>query len=260
MSAGNEEIIFAIYVASFIFLLLVLVVVLLVYNYFKVKNQRHHDILDAVFETQEAERDRISEELHDGVGGKLSALKLQNEMLLSENDPAQTAKYVSDNSRLIDSIVTDIRRMVRNQSSKYLLSNGLTSEMETLVRMYASVKKDLVISFSNESDTDYLHPNFQVSLFRILQELIHNSVKHADATKMDIRIFDNKNELQVTYSDNGKGFDGEAAADGMGMRNIRARCELYSGTLLIGVTGGNGVHFDFRFPFHAIFAETDERD
>ena len=260
MSAGNEALIFAVFIIASTFLLLALVVVMLVFNYFKVKNRRHQDILDAVFKTQEAERDRISEELHDGVGGKLSALKLQNEMLLSENDPTQTAKYISDNSRLIDSIVTDIRRMVRNQSSKYLLSNGLTSEMETLVRMYASVKKDLVISFSNESDTDYLHPNFQVSLFRILQELIHNSVKHAAATKIDILITDTKNELQVSYCDNGSGFKGDETSDGMGMRNIRARCELYSGTLLIGATGGNGVQFDFRFPFHAIFVQPDEKE
>lgn len=260
MSAGNEEIIFAIYVATFTFLLLVLVVVLLVYNYFKVKNRRHQDILDAVFETQEAERDRIAEELHDSVGGKLSALKLQNEMLLSTNTEASVKDYASDHSRLIDSIVTDIRRMVRNQSSKYILSNGLTSEMEAMIRMYASVRKELDIAFINDFETDSLLPNFQVALFRMLQELIHNSVKHSGATGIRIHITENRNELQVSYSDNGKGFDGETSAHGMGMRNIRARCELYGGTLLIGTTGGNGVQFDFRFPFHAIFVQTDEKD
>lgn len=260
MPAGNEELIFAVFITASTFLLLALVVVMLVYNYFKVKNRRQQDILSAIFKTQEAERDRISEELHDGIGGKLSVLKLQNEILLSENESEQTSKYVAGNSRLIDSIVTDIRRMVRNQSSKYILSNGLSNEMEALIRLYTNVSAGLTIDFRSDFSTDSLIPDFQVALFRILQELLHNSVKHSGATKIEIYVTVSQSDFQVTYRDNGRGFESAGNDDGMGMRNIRARSELYQGSIRSNTSSGNGVHFDFHFPFSAIFAKKEEED
>jgi two-component system NarL family sensor kinase len=231
MPSNEKELVFAVFISAITFFLLASLIVLLVYNYFRVKSLKQKEILKAVFEAQEAERTRISEDLHDDVGGKLSALKLQNELVIAEGLTEPGMVYANKNANLIDVIVKDIRRIVRNQASKYLIENGLSHELLALSNQYRILTgMDIDIHF--DEDKLRLRPDFMVTLFRMLQELLHNSVKHSEATHILIRIAVNQGRLEVYFSDNGKGFSGdEIESTGMGLKNIRTRATLYNGSV-----------------------------
>lgn len=231
MPSGENDLVFAVFISAITLFILAALIVLLVYNYFRVKTQKQKEILKAVFEAQETERNRISEDLHDDVGAKLSALKLQNELVIAEGLTEPGTVYANKNSALIDVIVKDIRRIVRNQASKYLIENGLTHELQALCNQYRAIQ-----GFTIDLDVDEaelpLRPDFKVTLFRILQELLHNSVKHANASHIIIKLWRNQDRLEVFYSDNGKGFSGDRPdAAGMGLKNIRTRTHLYNGAV-----------------------------
>jgi signal transduction histidine kinase len=229
MPSGEKDIVFAVFIAALTLFILATLIVMLVYNYFRVKSQRQRDILKAVFEAQEAERGRISEDLHDDIGGKISALKLQNELLIAEGLTEQGAGLARRNSGAIDVIVKDIRRIVRNQASKYLHENGLSHELHALCNQYRSVS-GLEIDLRMDETEPPLKPDFKVAVFRILQELLHNSLKHANATAIIIQLRHFQDKFEVFYSDNGKGFSVPAGQqEGMGLKNIRARAQLYYG-------------------------------
>lgn len=247
MPSGEKDLTFAVIILTIIMLIIATMVILLFYNYFKVKSQKDREILKVVFETQEAERNRISEELHDDIGGKLSALKVQNELFLSEHMEEDDRVFGQKNGRLIDTIVTDIRRIVRNQSSRFIIENGIGQELLNLANLYMSLKKNVSIEVDLSDEPVALLPDFEVSLFRILQELLHNSIKHSGASKIRILISPDREKLRVVFTDNGKGFDAEAKADGMGLRNIKARAGLYRGQLSFSSIPNSSTTFEFSF-------------
>lgn len=229
MPSGEKDIILAVFTAAFVLLILATLIVLLTYNYFKVKSRRHKEILKAVFETQEAERNRISEDLHDHIGGKMSALKLHNEIILSDSQSATVAEYSGKSSALIDSIVADIRKIVRNQASKYITENGIITELQNLARQVTE-SSGIQVSIRTEGPEPAVSNELKVAVFRILQELFHNSIKHSEANAITIDIFTGPELLKVIYTDNGKGFDPETAeTSGMGIMNIRTRARLFDG-------------------------------
>jgi signal transduction histidine kinase len=231
MPSAEKDIIIAVFTASVALLVLSTLIVLLVYNYFRVKNRRNKEILRAVFEAQESERNRIAEDLHDHIGGKMSALKLHNEIMLADSPSPTTDDYCRKSGVLIDNIVTDIRKIVRNQASKYILQNGLGHELRNLCGQYKE-NPGIEIDLDLDQAAMQINPDFKVALFRIIQELLHNTVKHAQATQVMLRMLRNGNTLEVCYSDNGKGFEaGTDHESGMGLQNIRTRIKLYNGSI-----------------------------
>ena len=255
----NEEqtIVFGVFIAALTLFLLAGIVVFLVYNYFKVRMRKEKEILKAVFETQEHERNRIAEDLHDDIGGKLSALKLHNELLLSEALPQQSLEIVNKNARQIDVIVKDIRKIVRNQSSQYLLRNGLNGEVHTLFANYQNITQSQVEISIDGLPEENLLPDFQITLFRILQELLNNSMKHAAATLITLRISETKEFLEIFYSDNGNGFpDDKFESIGMGQNNIRTRSKLFKGELKVVSIPKVETSFAIEFPWKEICVST----
>ncbi|MBL0341325.1 MAG: hypothetical protein IPP71_10525 [Bacteroidetes bacterium] len=252
MPADKKELIFAVFIASFILLILSALVILLIYNYFRVRSAREKDILKAVFQTQESEQNRISEDLHDDIGGKLSALKLQNELLLTDDQNEENRELVKLNSELIDRVVKDIRLIVRNQSSKYLLQNGLPSELTSICYQYKKLK-GIAIELDIKEFECQLLPDFQVALFRVLQELLHNSIKHSNASLIKIQFIESPDILEINYSDNGKGFETKDVENaGMGMKNIRTRIRLYNGQVTFNSSPGVATLFHFQFEMQHI--------
>jgi signal transduction histidine kinase len=252
MPSGENDLVFAVFISAITLFILAVLVVLLVYNYFRVKTQKQKDILKAVFEAQEAERNRISEDLHDDVGGKLSALKLQNELVLADGLSESSAAYARKNSGLIDVIVKDIRRIVRNQASKYLIENGLSHELHSLCNQYR-VSHGFDISLETGETELSLKPDFKVTLFRIMQELLHNSAKHSGASEIVIRVTHENDRLEAYYSDNGIGFPEETHdGSGMGLRNIRTRTNLYNGSVHFTSNPGKATAYTLTFSWKEV--------
>jgi two-component system, NarL family, sensor kinase len=255
MLEEEKNIIFGVFITALILLLMSGLVVFLVYNYFQVRMRKEKEILKAVFDTQEAERNRIAEDLHDDIGGKLSALKLHNELLLSEGLPPPTQDLVQKSGGQIDAIVKDIRKIVRNQSSQYVLRNGLEQELRTLFANYRHITQT-----THELAFDELPENltidFQIGIFRILQELLHNSMKHASATTISLRFSAGVDYLEVFFADNGIGFPGDRTENpGMGQNNIRTRVKLFNGNIVFSSIPKVETSFTLQFPWKEIKVE-----
>jgi signal transduction histidine kinase len=230
MFAKKEDIIFAIAIIAIIIFILAGFVVLFVYNYFKLRADKEKEIQRAIYEAQEEERTRIAEELHDDIGGKLSALKLQNELIRKERASENIINYVDENAKFINNIVTDIRAIVRNQASQYIIDNGILHELKQLKNQYAAAYGVQIILQINLEKIEF-KKDFEVNLYRIFQELIHNSVKHAICTEIKIELMLIRQDLKIFYSDNGKGFKKPEYqfSEGMGLKNIDTRIKLFNG-------------------------------
>ncbi|HEX5003324.1 MAG TPA: ATP-binding protein [Bacteroidia bacterium] len=252
MPSTEKDLIFAVFIAATVLFILATLVVLLVYNYFKVKAEKQKAILKAVYDTQEAERTRIAEDLHDDIGAKLSALKLQNELVMAEGLTENGTAYARKNAGLLDQVVGDIRRIVRNQASKYVYENGLLHELTTLVNQYRQLS-----GFTIELETDDhelpLKNEFKITAFRIIQELLHNAVKHSGASQVKMRIKRSGSTFLISVSDNGKGFDTVGLdGSGMGFKNIRTRTELYDGILETESIPNVKTSFTITFPLKGL--------
>jgi len=252
MPSTEKDIIFGVFIAAAVLFILATLVILLVYNYFKVKAEKQKAVLKAVYDTQEAERTRIAEDLHDDIGAKLSALKLQNELVIAEGLTENGTAYARKNAGLLDQVVRDIRRIVRNQASKYVYENGLLHELSTLVNQHRQIS-----GFSIELVTDEhelpLRNEFKITVFRIIQELLHNAVKHSGATQVNLYVKRNGSTFLISVSDNGKGFDASGLdGSGMGFKNIRARTDLYNGILETESIPNVKTSFTITFPLKGL--------
>jgi signal transduction histidine kinase len=230
MFAKKEDIVFAIVIIAVVFFILAGFAILFLYSYFNSRANKEKEIQRAIYLSQEAERTLIAEELHDDIGGKLSALKLQNEMIRRVNTPDKIIHYVNENATSINKIVKDVRAIVRNQASQYIVDNGILNELHELKKQY-SAAYDVQILLVFNFDKNEFKKDFEVNLFRILQEMIHNSVKHAMCSEVKIELKLMKEYLEVFYSDNGKGFEkpSDHKSEGMGLKNIDTRIKLFNG-------------------------------
>ncbi len=247
MFTNEKELVFGVVVAALTLLIFAVLIVLLVYNYFRVRMQRDREILHAVFDTQEKERSRIAEDLHDDIGVKLAALKLRNELIIHDSEAVTVRDAALLNGSMLDDIVNTLRRIVRNQASTYITSNGLSYELNSLCNQYRGVTSaEILLDVPDDPITE--NQLLMVAFFRIVQELLHNAVKHSGAQHISIVIERSQKRIVLVFSDDGHGFpDASKGEEGMGLKNIRARAELHQGEVLLKSTPGKGTSYTFTF-------------
>lgn len=179
----------------------------------------------AVLQAEEKERARIARELHDGLGQMLSTLRLYLSHL---NGSLDLQKPIS----ITDSIINEVRNTSHNLMPHVLMTNGLRLAIEQIGR---TVNESGQLRLESELlfDEALLNKDMEFALFRIIQELVNNSIKYSSASILNISITNNPSELIVTVSDNGKGFDTHKLdmAKGIGWKNIRTRLESMDGEL-----------------------------
>lgn len=186
--------------------------------------------IDAVIHAQEEERKRISKELHDGIGQQLSGLKMAFQKLGTSLHKAipEKGEEIDTMAQVLSEAADEVRSISHQMMPRALLEFGLIEAIQDLTH---KAFKPLEIEF------DFEHFNLQnryserieVSVYRIIQELINNIIKHADANKVNIQLFENNNKLILIVEDNGKGFSDDRAADGHGLLNIKSRLNTVNG-------------------------------
>lgn len=187
---------------------------------------------------EERERSRFSKELHDGLGPLLSTLKIYLEMFFS--NPTDNEVKGRIKNTLSDSIKTV--KEISNNLSPYILENmGLKKAVESFVE---NVRFSQKISIVFNSNLDYrLKQEIEISIFRIITELINNTLKHAKATVIEITININEKTLFIHYVDNGIGFNYDkvySQKKGIGLLNLKSRIENLGGILKIITSQGKG--------------------
>jgi signal transduction histidine kinase len=198
-------------------------------------------LLHAALQSQEDERRRIGRDLHDDVGAALSNLRMVmgQGYKMAENEGKDTTAY----KPLIDNIITTVRNISHSLSPPGLELFGLEHTLYELCDTF-NTSGVIRLSFINEagSRVDGLEKNTALATYRVLQELISNTIKHAEAKKIVIRFCVENNRLVLVYSDDGKGFDASVVKKtGMGLQNIEARLSMVQAAFTVNTSPGNGI-------------------
>ena len=203
------------------------------------KSRHQLDLFQSSIDAMEDERRRVSRDLHDEIGAALSMLRLQVGQLNFAKETV-TEKIIVGSKQLIDSTIENVRRISNDMLPHGLDEFGLKYALEMLCDKIESASS-LVINL-NLHNLERLENRLELALYRILQELLNNTLKHAQASEVNINFIADNQQLTITYRDNGKGFDIEALTKrGLGLKNIESRVNMIHGKLTYIPTVEKGV-------------------
>ncbi len=196
--------------------------------------------------TLEKERTRMAADLHDEVGPVLSAIKLRLNSLDIHNSADEIE--VEKTNEQIDNLLKRMREISFDLMPNSLIRKGLPAAINEFVE-YCSRSSNLQIRFK------FIPVNItqeqSINLYRIIQEIIHNTIKHARATELLMELRQEKDGIVLATQDNGIGFSYDSAANeatGLGLRNLLSRTELIGGKMFFDSKKGKGTRYTFEIP------------
>jgi signal transduction histidine kinase len=207
------------------------------------------ELLRSVILTQEAERKRIAQDLHDDISSKLNVVSLNTHLLKTPNLSEEELFGITINiTELIQKALENSRRIAHDLLPPVIDKFGLHAGIEELVVEFNS-SKVVQVKYVNELNFAIDDIDKHLHVFRILQELLNNSIKHGKASEVFINFEQVNNKNACLYSDNGIGFnsDSNASKKGLGMKNIESRISFLNGTFEIKSTINKGVFVNFTF-------------
>lgn len=196
--------------------------------------------------TLEKERSRMAADLHDEVGPVLSAVKLKLSSLdiHSESDREE----VERTNRQIDGLLKRMREISFDLMPNSLLRKGLAAALNEFIE-YCGRSSSLHIRFQYEEVS--LSQHQAINLYRIIQEIIHNTIKHAAASELLVELRREKEMIVLASRDNGIGFNYDSRskeAAGLGLRNLLSRTEIIGGKMFFESKKGKGTTYIFEIP------------
>jgi signal transduction histidine kinase len=200
-------------------------------------------IIQATIQTQEEERQRIAKDLHDDISAKLNVVSLNTNVLLEDDMEGyakeQTLKHIL---KVTNNVLKSSREIAHNLMPAILEKFGLT---EALVELCDEFSNEHISVKHHISYEEGLSKDHELHVFRITQELLNNSVRHGEATEMSLEVGYPNEKLQLTYKDNGKGFDVSTALKkkGLGLSNLKSRADILCLNLSMESTIGKGAEF-----------------
>ena len=204
----------------------------------------------AVMEAEENERQRIAKDLHDGVGQMMSAAKMnlsafESELKFDDNLQKKSFEKLIE---LVDESCKEVRNVSHIMMPNALLKNNLAAAVEEFTDKLD--KKSLQVHLYTDGLEERLDSNVETVLYRVLQECVHNVIKHASATTLDISIVRDKDGISATVEDNGKGFDisDKEKFEGIGLKNIMTRIGYLKGTVDFDSAPGRGTVVALHVP------------
>lgn len=203
-------------------------------------------ILTAVLRTEEKARSRFSKELHDGLGPLLSSAKMSLSALAREQHDDAQRELIDNTTYVIDEAIRSLREISNNLSPHVLNDFGLARGVQHFVSRSAAMH-EAKIRFTTNLGTERYDSDVEVILYRVICELINNSLKHSGCASINLSLSQNDGMLALDYSDDGRGFDPQSMIDcGMGLSNIASRINSLCGTFDIVSSKGNGMHAAIR--------------
>ena len=216
----------------------------------KILKDQELNAIDAMIKGQEKERLRLASDLHDNVGATLAAARLQFEHLQKHKGSLPNEEELFDNTgKLLEEAYQEVRSMAHIKNSGVLAKLGLLPAIEKLAKN-VSVSK-LHVEVKDFGLNERISNTLEITIFRIIQELVTNIIKHANASEAIISLTQIENTLNIIVEDNGIGFNPREVslnADGMGLGNIEKRIEYLEGTLEVDATPGKGTNILIDIP------------
>ncbi len=207
-------------------------------------------VLNAVIRTEEKERRRFAKDMHDGIGPLISTIKLYvNELISDEITSKEKEESVDYINKLLDDAVSGLRTISNNMTPGVIHEYGLFSAINEFCNSVNKTHK-LAIKFNAPRGLN-LGNHVEINLYRIVNELVNNTLKHSDATDAEISITRENGNIRFTYYDNGKGFDyskyTELKHKGDGINNILTRVRSLDGEINIESSEGKGIFVEITF-------------
>lgn len=196
----------------------------------QIAQEQQIKVYNAMLEGQEKERKRMAQDLHDGLGGMLAGVKLKlSDMVV--NNPAKNEDELDKVMLQLDKSIDELRRIARNLMPETLIRFGLDTALKELCDSMNT--PSLLVEFQSYQLDGNLPHLVQLTVYRIVQELITNAVKHSEASNILVQCSQNESRIFITIEDDGVGFDMGVNNDmnGIGMKNIKNRIDYLNGKL-----------------------------
>ena len=208
-------------------------------------------VLDAIIKTEESERKRVAKELHDGLGPLISNLKMSiSALTIPENSDQE--EMVRNMKQVVNESLSTIREISNNLSPHVLESFGLLSALKAFTGKIAESKIITVEIEGNIQDRRF-QQNIEITVYRVLCELINNTLRHSGANSVFIRLIEADDYLFISYRDNGKGLPvgmGLSGHPGMGLSNIESRLKAVNGKIELNPPDFRGFSVSINCPLY----------
>ena len=216
-----------------------------IFNYIaSTENQRRiseRRILNTVLRTEEKERLRFSKDLHDGLGPLLSSAKMSVSALAADKTDERSREILRNASYVIDEAIRSLREISVNLSPHILKDFGLARAVSNFIGRLPH--SGMRIHFSTNLHAERFDADIEVILYRVICELINNSIKHSGAAEASVSLIRIDSLIRLDYRDNGCGFEtgGVEQQEGMGIANIRSRISSLKGDFTLSSSPGRGM-------------------
>lgn len=213
------------------------------------RQQQEIERLHSRMQGEEVERERIARELHDGVSVLLAAAKMNYMSLSKEYTVLDSSETYQEVLRLLNGTLLELRSVSYNLVPELLIRQSLPAAVQAFCEL---MQKGHQLRIGMQAYGSYLalDPRFSYAVYRIVQELVHNIVKHARATEVLIQMILHDDQLHLAAEDNGVGFVEEQSAAGMGLQNLRSRVAELQGQLSFSSIPGTGTTVEIEIPVH----------
>ncbi len=202
--------------------------------------------LRAMMKGEEKERIRIAQDLHDGIGGMLASIKMNLNAIQDEKPELRQLRGFKRVSGMLSETATEVRKTAHN-----LMPDALTKQdLREALLLYSENNSNSRLQIALQYDVrEFLPKSAELFIYRIVQELVQNIVKHAGASYAVIQLMLHENSLSITIEDNGIGFDTGIAYTGSGLQNIHKKVETLQGYIACSSVKGKGttIHIEFDF-------------
>ncbi|MEP6750991.1 MAG: sensor histidine kinase [Bacteroidota bacterium] len=205
--------------------------------------------VDAMLKGQEGERSRLAKDLHDGLGGLLSGVKfslinMKDNLIITPENMVVFERSLD----MIDTSIKELRRVAHNMMPEMLTKFGLNEALKEYCNSINTTKL-LTVKYQSLGMETRLDNSTEIIIYRIVQELLNNTMKHAGATESFVQLIRDGNRLNIVVEDDGKGFDTKLPAynDGAGLVNVRSRVDYLKGRLDIHAEPGKGTLVNIEF-------------
>ena len=208
----------------------------------EIRNEMEKRMVSAIIRTEEQERQRFAKELHDGLGPLLSVIKMLLSGLETENKTDVNEKIKGNLKQAVDEAIVSVREISANISPHILNDFGLKDATESFIRKLRPAEGIDIRFVTNIADKRFSY-NVEVIMYRVICELINNTLRHAQASKVRIDLQLQQDKLLLEYKDNGVGFDVQQVEEheGMGLSNMRYRLNSGNGDIKITSESGQGI-------------------
>ena len=217
------------------------------------RKEMQKKLLEATIQTQEKERQRFAEDLHDELGPMLSGIKLYISELNEKNNNSKQKKYIANYlEEMVDEAVQKTRILSNNLMPNVLIDYGLEKGLNSFIDKLNRIN-NFNIHFNFTDNKIQIENTLEIIIYRMVNELINNSIKHSRANNFDINILIKQKSVHIVYKDDGIGFDLKQELkykQGIGLTSILNRLETINGKYKFVSKNNKGIRFEFHIPLY----------